>query len=179
MRGHIGGLLSAQPLAPFLPAILQEDDFCERFVTSFDDSLAPLFSTLDNLDCYLDPMTAPDDFVDWLAEWVGIAIDDSWPPEKRRAFVRDAAGVHRGRGTAHALRSLVEIFTGGAVDIEESGASSWSRAPRGELPGTSAASMTVRVRVDDPTSVDTAALDALVAGAKPAHVVHRIEVVTL
>ena len=178
MRGHIDDLDTPHALADFLPSILQEDDFYQRFVTSFDDGLAPVFCTLDNLEYYLDPMTAPDDFVDWLAAWVAITIDESWPAEKRRAFVRDAAVVHGRRGTAQALASLVEIFTGGTVQIEETGASSWSRAPHGQLPGTEAPIVIVRVLVAEPQRVDRAALAELVAGARPAHVAFRVEVMS-
>jgi hypothetical protein len=50
MRGMVNGLASAVPLAPRLPAVLQEDDFLRQFLRAFDDALAPVFTTLDGLD---------------------------------------------------------------------------------------------------------------------------------
>src|SRR5262249_33790086 len=64
MRGLIESLASPRPIGAELPAAFQEDDFCQRMMTAFDEVLAPLFTTLDCLDSYLDPRLAPDDFVD-------------------------------------------------------------------------------------------------------------------
>ena len=55
MRGLVPGLASPHPLGPALPAIYQEDDFAQSFLTAFDDVLAPIFSTVDNFPACLDP----------------------------------------------------------------------------------------------------------------------------
>src|SRR5436309_1294691 len=70
-----------------------------------------------------------------------------------------------------------EIQTGGSVGIAENGASGWSVDPVGDLPGSPGPLVVVRVRVPDPKAIDANRLDALVAAAKPAHVMHRIELV--
>lgn len=177
MRAHIPGLPSPHPLGPALPAIYQEDDFAQRFLAGLDEVMAPVYNTLDNFDAYLDPWLAPDDFLAWLAGWVGIAIDDSWDEPRRRAIVARAVDLYRMRGTAAGLAGQVELQTGGKVEIVENGATSWSVDPGGELPGSPEPLVVVRLTVRDPKSVDTHRLDALVAAAKPAHVLHRIEIV--
>jgi len=177
MRGLVPGLVSPHPLGPALPAIYQEDDFTQRFVTALDEVVAPLFSTLDNLDAYLDPHLAPDDFVTWLGTWVGAALDETWDLDRRRAVVASAVDLYRLRGTAASLAAQVEIQTGGTVEIIENGGTAWSVDPGGELPGSAGPAMIVRVSVADPRSVDTARLEALIATAKPAHVAHRLEIV--
>jgi phage tail-like protein len=177
MRGGLVGLASPHPLGPTLPAIYQDDDFAQRMLDAFDQVLAPIYSTLDNFDAYLDPYLAPDDFLAWLAGWVGITLDDSWDQARRREIVARAVDLYRMRGTAAGLAGQVEIQTGGAVEIVENGATGWSVDPGGELPGSPEPLVVVRVMVPDPKAVDAVKLDALVASAKPAHVMHRIELV--
>jgi phage tail-like protein len=177
MRKGVTKLASAHPMGPTLPAIYQDDDFAQRFLGALDQVYAPIWSTLDNFDSYLDPYLTPDDFLTWLATWVGIALDESWDEERRRAIVARAVELYRMRGTAAGLAGQVEIQTGGSVEIVENGATGWSVDPGGELPGTSEPLVVVRVRVPDPKSIDGNRLDALVSAAKPAHVMHRIELV--
>ncbi len=55
MRGLIEGLPSPRPIGALLPAVLQEDEFCQRMMGALDEVLAPLFTTLDCFDSYLDP----------------------------------------------------------------------------------------------------------------------------
>jgi phage tail-like protein len=177
MRGHVPGLASPHPLGPSLPAVYHDDDFAQRFLGALDGVLAPVLSTIDNLDAYLDPRLAPDDFLDWLAGWVGISLDETWEPERRRAIVARAVELFRMRGTAAGLAEQVEIQTGGRVEIVENGATGWSVDPGGELPGSDLPALLVRVTVADPRAVDARRLDALVGASKPAHVPHVIEII--
>lgn len=177
MRALVPGLASAHPLGPTLPAIYQDDDFAQRFLDALDAVVAPIYSTLDNFDAYLDPWLTPDDFLSWLAGWVGIAFDERWDEGRRRAIVARAVELYRMRGTAVGLAGQVEIQTGGSVEIAENGATAWSVDAGGALPGSPEPLVVVRVTVADPKAVDPARLDALVAAAKPAHVLHRIELV--
>lgn len=177
MRGHVDGLATPHPLAERLPALLQQDDLACRFVGGLDDVLAPVVSTLDNLDAYLDPALAPGDFTAWLAGWVGLTLDENWPPARRRALVAGAVELYRWRGTRRGLAEHVRIYTGVTPEVEDSGGAAWSPVPGGEPPGRPEPEVTVRVRVADPEQVDRGRLDRLVAAAKPAHVAHRVEVV--
>jgi phage tail-like protein len=177
MRGLVAGLPSAHPLGPALPAIYQDDDLAQRMLDALDQVVAPIYSTLDNFDAYLDPWLTPDDFLAWLAGWVGVALDESWDEGRRRAIVARAVELYRMRGTAIGLAGQVEIQTGGRVEIIENGATGWSVDPGGEIPGSPEPLVVVRVTVPDPKAVDAGRLDALVAAAKPAHVLHRIELV--
>jgi phage tail-like protein len=177
MRGLVEGLSSPHPMGPTLPALYQDDEFAQRMLAGLDAVLAPIFATLDNLDAYLDPWTTPPDFLGWLAGWVGVALDDAWDDRRRRAVVARAVDLHLMRGTAASLAAQVEIQTGGTVEIIESGATSWSVDPGGELPGSAEPLVVVRVTVPDPKAVDTQRLDSLVMAAKPAQVLHRIEIV--
>lgn len=176
MRGGVPGLPSPHPLGPTLPALYQDDDFAQGLLAGLDEVLAPVVSTIDNFEAYLDPHLTPDDFLTWLGSWVGIAIDETWSMERRREAVARAAELYRRRGTASGLGEQIEIHTGGTVEIVENGGTAWSIDPGGELPGSPKPLVVVRVTVDDPKAIDPVRLDALVAAAKPAHVEHRVEI---
>jgi hypothetical protein len=54
-RGAVPGLASPAPVTSMRPGVYLEDDLLGRFVSAFDDALAPVFLTLDTLECYVDP----------------------------------------------------------------------------------------------------------------------------
>lgn len=178
MRGLVEGLSSPHPMAAGLPSIYQEEDaFTVRFTEAFDDSLAPIFSTLDNLPAYFDPRYAPEDFLAWLASWVAIELDETWDLERRRAAVLGGADLLRRRGTAIGLTTELELATGGQVEVLESGGSAWSLDAGSPMVGAARPALLVRIQVDKPDGVDADRVARIVEAAKPAHVPHRIEIV--
>lgn len=177
MRGTIDGLSTADPIVEMMPAVYQEDEFTGRFTAGLDAVIAPIMSVLDCLDAYIDPLLSPEDFLEWLAGWVGIPLHAEIPLERRRILVANAVRLHRMRGTVTGLRIQVELLTGGRVELADNGGVSWSDTPGGPLPGEDTPRLAVRVRTDDPESVPLDVLDDVVNWAKPAHVVHRVEVV--
>jgi phage tail-like protein len=177
-RGHVPGLASPHPLGERLPSLYLEDSFVQRLLGALDEVLAPVLGCLDNLDAYLDPDLAPDDFILWVGGWLGLALDESWPLERRRASVAEAAALHRVRGTGAGLAAYVRLLTEGEVELVETGATAHSTAPDAPLPGSPGFELVVRLRLPGSAPApDHARLDALIAAAKPAHVVHRLEVV--
>ncbi len=150
-RGTVPGLSSPYRIAEFLPSVYQEDDpFIQRFTAGLDEVLAPVLSTLDCMEAYVDPHLTPEDFLGWLGSWVGAVVDEETPLALRRAAVAHAAALHRSRGTLGGLQALVELLTGGLVD--QAG--------------------------EQTLSAMRMAVEAAVAAAKPAHVAHSVEVVS-
>jgi phage tail-like protein len=181
MRGTVAGLATPYPLASLLPAVYQEEDpFIGRFTAGLDDVLAPVIATLDCLDAYVDPMLAPEDFLGWLAEWVGVTVNENAPVSLHRSTVARAAELHRLRGTVRGLRTALELLTGGQVEVSESGGVTWSDRPGTQAPGDATAWLRVVVRIPADTAWSPAALhsavEAAVVAAKPAHVQHSVEV---
>jgi phage tail-like protein len=177
MRIGTETLDSPHPLGVLLPSLLQEDRFAQALTAGLDWVLAPIITTFDCIDAYIDTELAPTDFLAWLGTWVGALPDQNWPIERQRAFVRRAVELYRIRGTVPGLIGLLEVVSGGEVQIAETGGVAVSPVPNGELPGEPQPRMSVRVMVDDPSSVSVRAIDAVVAEAKPAYVVHKVEVV--
>jgi phage tail-like protein len=175
MRAFVPGLASPHPMGERLPAMYLEDSFVQRMTTALDTVVAPIYSNLDCLDAYIDPDLTPEDFLVWLGEWVGMALDESWPVERRRAVIAQAVDLYRVRGTSSGLSAYLRLLTGLDVEIEETGGTAWSTTPDAAPPGSPNFAMVVRMRAPDPRQVDRARLEALVTAAKPAHVLHRIE----
>jgi phage tail-like protein len=176
MRGLIPGLGTPHPFGPLLPALFQEDDFVLRWCRGLDEVLAPVLSTLDCLDAYFDPALTPPDFLDWLAVWVNLSLDQNWPEERRRRLVYRAAELYRWQGTRRGIAEHVALYSGELPEIDDSGGAGWSAAPGGPLPGRAGGEIVVRVRPPPGHPVDWHHLEAIVATAKPAHIAHRIEV---
>jgi phage tail-like protein len=166
-------LVSTRPIASFLPAMLQADEFCVRFTQGLDPVLAPVLSTIDNLDAYVDPWLTPPDFLDWLAGWFGLELDATWPEERRRALVANALELARWRGTVVGLALLVELYTGAPAVINDGGAVIASDDPDEPLPGEVRRGVVVRYQPGD--GVDADRLARLVRDAVPAHLPVRCE----
>ncbi len=183
MRGTVVGLASPYPIATLLPAVYQEEDpFIGRFTAGLDDVLATVIATLDCLDAYVDPMVAPEDFLAWIAAWVGVTVNENAPVALHRASVARAAELHRIRGTVRGLQTLLELLTGGEVDITDSGGIVFGNRPGTPAPGDPHPWLRVRVRVPADTAWSADALlnavESAVQAAKPAHVEHTVEVYT-
>ncbi|MEV5957022.1 phage tail protein [Streptomyces sp. NPDC051987] len=177
MRAAVTGLDTPYPIGTLLPAVFQEDPVAMRWTAALDEVLAPAVSTLDCLAAYTDPMLAPADFVRWLAGWLGTVLDENWPLDRQRAAVAHSVPLHRLRGTVDGLRTLVELVTGGEVELTESGGVHWSVVPNTPLPGEAVPRLSVRVTLPSGAAVDVTALEELIVAEKPAHVPHRLEVV--
>jgi phage tail-like protein len=155
----------------------QEDDFALRFTAALDEVIAPVLLALDNLDAYFDPMLAPPDFLEWMANWVGIDLDETWPEHKQREQVRSAVDLYRWRGTKRGMADVIRLYCDVEPEIIDNGGTSFSEGSTGPLPGSPEPSLHVRVTVPPGRDVDESRLHELVSTAKPAHLPHTIEIV--
>ncbi|MFB7008810.1 MULTISPECIES: phage tail protein [unclassified Streptomyces] len=176
MRTDVTGLPTPHPLIEQLPAVYLEQDFLRRFLAALDDVLAPVLLSIDNLPAHLDPRSAPEDFLAWLARWVAVEPHEDHPVEQRRATVRGAVEQHSRRGTRRGLSEAVFLETGIEPDIVESGGTAWSSTPHTQFPGGLRPWVTVRVRASQPYQVDRVRLEELIRTEIPAHVGFDLEV---
>jgi phage tail-like protein len=105
----------------FLPAVYGEDpqarDFTARFLSIFDTVRDSVSQRVDGIAAYFDPRSAPaggpaGDALQWLASWLGLALDPRLPEERRRLLVRRAYELFRRRGTPEGLRLYLSLYTG-------------------------------------------------------------------
>jgi phage tail-like protein len=106
-------------LLNYLPGIYAGDDFLNRFLLIFEDTLRPLQLMTDNLHYYFHPLTAPSDLIPWLATWVNLVLDDNWTMEQRRHLIYTAPELYSRRGTRRGLIEYLTLYTGVVPDISE------------------------------------------------------------
>jgi hypothetical protein len=119
----------------YLPELYAEDDFMGRFLMLFESFWAPVERQVAGIENYFDPQLAPAAFLPWLASWLGLELVDAPDTPLRngspnRNEVPGAFGapspldpicgaVGSGRGTSGSLKTFLEIYTGGKVEIIE------------------------------------------------------------
>lgn len=101
----------------FLPAIYREVDFIGRFINIFEQAFDPAVQSLDVLSAYLDPLTAPEAMLPFLAYWVAWPIDPRWDSFEQRRLIRNAVELYRWHGTRRGLRFYLHLYTG--LPLEE------------------------------------------------------------
>jgi phage tail-like protein len=178
MRHGIDGLTSPRQLLDTMPTIYQADPLAEQLCAACDEVLAPIFATLDCLTAYLDPRTAPSDMLDWLAGWVGLDTAGQREPARKREIMLTGIELLPWRGTIRSVRDAVVAAYGRDVEVLESGAATGSPTANSAPGGRRIPILVVRVTTDDEADVDKRGLDELVNAVKPAHVPHRVEVLT-
>ena len=101
------------------PDIYASDDFTSRFLMLFESFWKPISQQIDQVEVYFDPDLTPPGFIPWLASWMGVQVDDVLPLDRVRKLLKNAMMLFQCRGTYQALKTLLEIYTAGDVNIVE------------------------------------------------------------
>ena len=177
-----GALLTPSSYQEYLPAPYQGDEFVGRFLLIFESILAPIERTIDQVAYYFDPHLTPPAMLPWLASWLGLELDENWPPAKQRALVAAAARLYRARGTRAGLREHLQIYTGRRPLIVENcdglrlgqdatlGVNTRVATPRDHT-------IAVTVVVDRPDDVDEHVIRRIIETEKPAGAAYTLEIV--
>jgi phage tail-like protein len=100
----------------FLPDIYRDVDFIGRLLKIFEQSFEPSVRQMEMLWAYLDPLTAPDAFIPFLANWVGWEFVPTLNQQRQRYLIAQAMQIYRWRGTRRGLRFYLHLFTGLPMD---------------------------------------------------------------
>lgn len=95
----------------FVPTIYREIDFMGRFLTIFEQAFDPAVQAIDVLWAYLDPLTAPEALLPFLANWVAWPIDRRWDIKQQRRLIRNAVELYHWHGTRRGLRFYLHLYT--------------------------------------------------------------------
>lgn len=171
-RATVPGLSSPFPMRDMVPSMLVDDPFACNMLDGLDEVIAPIMSVLDSFDAYLDPRTAPMDFVRYLGSWLLATLDDPWDEATVRRDVRLAAERSRTVGTAAGVRDRLVPHLARSVVLRDTGSTIASREPTDPLAWPDAPPPFLRVAVtrhaDRP--VDPELLERAVRDVIPAHV---------
>ncbi len=100
----------------FLPDIYRNVDFVGRFLKIFETTFEPTVDILDHQWAYLDPLTAPQAMLPFLAHWVGWSFQGPLSLAQQRALIRYAMEIYRWRGTRRGLRFYLHLASGLPLD---------------------------------------------------------------
>lgn len=166
----------------YLPALYRDDEFMGQFLLIFESILKPIENTIDNLSLYFNPLMIPEPLLPWLASWVDLALDPTWPVERRRELVRSAAELYRWRGTKRGLTEYLRIYTGSVPEISEyiPGMSLDHETKLGintQL-GSSGEGhhFTVTLELDGGSEININTVKAIIEAQKPAHTVYTLQI---
>jgi len=166
----------------YLPALYQDDEFMTQFLLIFESILKPIENTVDNLASYFDPLVTPESLLPWLASWVDLALDPTWPIDRRRELVKSAAELYRWRGTRRGLAEYLRIYTGSVPEITEyipgMRLDHETRLGTNTQLGSSGTGhhFTVALDVDRSHEIDTNTVKAIIEAQKPAHTVYTLQI---
>lgn len=93
--------------------------FLQRYLAPAEGELAGLRARAASRHLLVDPRTAPDDALDWLAGFVGLTVDRRIDSDRRRALIAAATQLFARRGTVGGLRLLLALATGVDVIVVE------------------------------------------------------------
>ena len=96
----------------FLPEVYREVDFIGRLMALFEQAFEPLVQTLDVMWAHLDPRTAPEALLPFLATWVAWPTEVPWNSDRQRHLIRHAVTLYRWRGTRRGLQLFLHLYTG-------------------------------------------------------------------
>lgn len=102
--------------------------FLQRYLAIFEGFLGEMDARSADRDLLLDPRSAPDEVLPWLASFMGLVLDERWEraprpggrvEDARRAAIRAVVELFRYRGTVGGLKQFIEIYTGVPIAIIE------------------------------------------------------------
>ncbi len=100
----------------FLPLLYREVDFIGRFMNIFEQAYQPAVDSFNTMWANIDPLTAPNALLPFLAYWVGWQLESGWEIRQQRRLVKRAVELYRWRGTRKGLRLYLHLYTGLPLD---------------------------------------------------------------
>lgn len=103
----------------YLPEIYGQDEFLGRFMLIFESLFSPIVWQVDNFQLYLDPQTASQEWLQWMASWFDLLLLDVLPVEHQRRIMAQLGWLFLRRGTRSGLERLLELYFGVKPEILE------------------------------------------------------------
>ena len=98
----------------YLPVTFQTDEssakFLERFLSLFETFFMDVEDKIFSFTRYIDPRSAPNNFLPWLASWLAIGIDEAWPNDFIRRLIEQAPDIYKKRGTRGGIEKIITTY---------------------------------------------------------------------
>ncbi len=154
----------------------------QQFILIFESILGPIENTVDSIPFYFDPQMIPERLLPWLANWVGLTLDETWPIERRRELLKYAVELYRWRGTKRGLTRYLQIYTGTTPEITEyipgMRLESETRLGVDTRLGSSGTGhhFTVALELDDGAEANRDKIREIIEAQKPAHAAYTLQI---
>ncbi|MCH5208709.1 MAG: hypothetical protein J1F04_07465 [Oscillospiraceae bacterium] len=104
----------------YLPELyLKAGGFTERFLSIFTDIYSGIEEKIDVSDRLYDPKLCPEEFIEWLGEWISAENMRLFPDNKKRDYLLAIPRLSSHRGTLCGLKELLELYCGTKVFVVE------------------------------------------------------------
>lgn len=166
----------------YLPALYRDDEFMGQFLLIFESIMKPIENTVDNLALYFNPLMIPEPLLPWLAFWVDLTLDPTWPIERRRELVKSVTELYRWRGTKRGLTEYLRIYTGSVPEISEyipgMRLDHETKLGINTQLGSSGAGhhFTVTLELDGNGEINVSKVKAIIEAQKPAHTIYTLQI---
>jgi phage tail-like protein len=104
-------------LKEYLPAVYRADEtsasFLDRFLANAEGLYTALEGRIEMAHTLFDIRSAPAEYLDWLADWLGLVLEADWEETRRRLFIKHAMLLFREHGTLEGLLRSIRL----AVDL--------------------------------------------------------------
>ena len=100
----------------YLPSIYQKNkesaEFLDRYLSIFQSLYDDFDTKFESSTVMLEPMAADENFLHYMAQWLGITNTYIWPTDKLRKLILMAPKLFKKRGTRSGIIEIIELFTG-------------------------------------------------------------------
>lgn len=100
-------------LKEYLPDVYRENahsaSFLDRFLANVEGFYTAIEGRIEQVERLFDTRTAPHEYLDWLAGWLGSVMDPTWSDQRRRLFLDHAELLYRWRGTQIGMRAAIRL----------------------------------------------------------------------
>ena len=98
----------------YLPAEYQRDEagrhFLERFLAIAQTEWDAIEARVADFAALADPLAVPEEWLDYLASWLGLPMEGTWTPAQKRRLLVAAPAILARHGTVSGLRDYLRVY---------------------------------------------------------------------